>query len=251
MGKYLLETTQDTVFKLQPVDSSTLAPDQLFRVAKGTNYALEAIDVDLRTNHAKIILSHPLPIGSPIYTFIPHVQVWDISGKTKVLLDEIKPVDTPPTPPTPTAVTTSSTKPNKRAFKMPWYQSTFYFEDPITPNSPLSWGEMLHNGTRMPQQKAHVENMIKLSRQLTPYRIKLGKPFIITSGYRPEPFNSRVGGARNSVHLRGGAVDFRVNGMSRFQLARFMESWNGGLGIYNNQGDIVHVDIEGRRRWGF
>ena len=39
-------------------------------------------------------------------------------------------------------------------------------------------------------------------------RIALGRPIIITSGYRCPALNARVGGAANSVHTRGLAVDF-------------------------------------------
>ena len=39
-------------------------------------------------------------------------------------------------------------------------------------------------------------------------RIALGRPIIITSGYRCPALNARVGGAANSAHTRGLAVDF-------------------------------------------
>lgn len=34
-----------------------------------------------------------------------------------------------------------------------------------------------------------------------------GKPFVITSGYRPPEYNAKVGGAKNSAHLYCQAVD--------------------------------------------
>ena len=39
-------------------------------------------------------------------------------------------------------------------------------------------------------------------------RIALGRPIIITSGYRCPALNARVGGAANSAHTKGLAVDF-------------------------------------------
>lgn len=43
---------------------------------------------------------------------------------------------------------------------------------------------------------------------LDPLRGNLGKPIIITSGYRNPEYNKRVGGAENSQHIKGQAVDF-------------------------------------------
>ncbi|MGH8657343.1 MAG: D-Ala-D-Ala carboxypeptidase family metallohydrolase [Gammaproteobacteria bacterium] len=48
---------------------------------------------------------------------------------------------------------------------------------------------------------------------LEPLRRRLGAVFI-TSGYRDEWLNSRVGGARDSAHLTGRAADIRLPGLS-------------------------------------
>ena len=49
---------------------------------------------------------------------------------------------------------------------------------------------------------------------LQPIRDKLGKPMIITSGFRCYQLNKAIGGAINSQHTKGQAADFHVNGMS-------------------------------------
>lgn len=49
---------------------------------------------------------------------------------------------------------------------------------------------------------------------LQPLRDKLGKPIIISSGYRCPKLNKLVGGVSNSQHLLGQAVDFKVNGLT-------------------------------------
>lgn len=242
MPKFLVKATQDTLFKQQPVDSTKLSPEQYIAISKGNSFALEDVKGHLKVNHAELRLSQPLSIGSPIYCYLGHVEIYDISGKERVQFDEVDTIDIPAKPP--------SSNSSKTPIKLPGYASVFYLENPITPNSPLTWGEMLHGGSRIPKDKAHVDNMVALSKALTPYRIKLSKPFIVTSGYRPEPFNSRVGGAKFSTHLTGKGVDIKVAGMSRRQLANFFTNWNGGLGIYNNQGDIIHLDIDNKRRWG-
>lgn len=76
------------------------------------------------------------------------------------------------------------------------------------------------------------------------------KPIIINSGYRCKTHNTRVGGAKNSQHLYGKAVDIRVNGMSPRTLEKFADTVfsNGGVGMGGQ--NIVHVDTRGHRsRW--
>lgn len=58
---------------------------------------------------------------------------------------------------------------------------------------------------------------------LQPLREKLGKPMIITSGFRSSKVNQLVGGASNSQHLYGQAADFVVNGMSPAQVVELVK----------------------------
>ena len=46
-------------------------------------------------------------------------------------------------------------------------------------------------------------------------REKASQPIIINSGYRSPQLNRKVGGAANSNHLTGCAVDIRTNGMEQ------------------------------------
>lgn len=47
---------------------------------------------------------------------------------------------------------------------------------------------------------------------LDPIREKLGRPIIVTSGYRPKPLNDAVGGSSTSNHLFGYAADVHIKG---------------------------------------
>ena len=58
---------------------------------------------------------------------------------------------------------------------------------------------------------------------LQPIRDKLGKPMIITSGFRSKKVNELVGGVSNSQHLYGQAADFVVNGMTPEQVVEFVK----------------------------
>lgn len=58
---------------------------------------------------------------------------------------------------------------------------------------------------------------------LQPLRDKLDKAIYIPSGYRSELLNRKVGGAKNSQHKYGQAVDIQVVGMSPMQLFLFIK----------------------------
>lgn len=56
---------------------------------------------------------------------------------------------------------------------------------------------------------AVIINMCMLThRILQPLRDKLRMPLTINSGYRTLEHNTKIGGARNSQHMKGQAVDF-------------------------------------------
>lgn len=49
---------------------------------------------------------------------------------------------------------------------------------------------------------------------LDPVREKLGKPIVVTSGYRPPKLNKAVGGSKTSNHLYGCAADIHTGNNS-------------------------------------
>lgn len=79
-------------------------------------------------------------------------------------------------------------------------------------------------------------------------RKKLGdKPIIITSGYRTPTHNAKVGGAKYSYHMRGMAVDIRVNGISAKEVAKALDKMVDGCGIIGYE-SWVHFDVrEGKK----
>jgi zinc D-Ala-D-Ala carboxypeptidase len=52
------------------------------------------------------------------------------------------------------------------------------------------------------------ERLLQTAKMLEKIRYLLGCPIIITSGYRSPELNKAVGGAPNSAHMYGAAVDF-------------------------------------------
>ena len=64
-----------------------------------------------------------------------------------------------------------------------------------------------------------VNNLKRVCQWLERLRSKRNEPIIINSGYRSPQVNKAVGGAPNSNHLTGCAVDIHVSGME--QLIRY------------------------------
>ena len=97
-------------------------------------------------------------------------------------------------------------------------------------------------------------NLLELAKNLQIIRDYIDEPITITSGYRSPEHNLKVGGVKNSQHLKGKAADIITSTYSPFALAEMIEYLieqgkikQGGIGIYNS---FVHYDIRGTKaRW--
>lgn len=76
---------------------------------------------------------------------------------------------------------------------------------------------------------------------LQPLRDQLGKPIIVTSGFRCLRLNQAVGGVPNSQHLEGKAVDIVVNGMTIDQLIQFIRLSDIRYDQLIHEGQWVHI----------
>jgi len=115
----------------------------------------------------------------------------------------------------------------------------------------FTWGEATKDGTRIPKEYSIVKNIVETARYMEDVRHYFGdKPISITSWYRDPESNKQVGGAKESQHMSGKAVDFNVQGINPRAVASRMEKYwgsNGGLGAYNGW---THIDNRGKRaRW--
>jgi len=84
--------------------------------------------------------------------------------------------------------------------------------------------------------------------RLQALRDRVGRPVVITSGYRTMDHNRTIGGAPESLHLRGQAADIKVPGWDPEAVARADEAVGfGGIGVCPTH---VHVDVRpGKARW--
>ncbi len=132
-----------------------------------------------------------------------------------------------------------------------WTPENIQLSASIVPDGNFTWAEATHGGTRMPPNQATVDAMVRIARLAQRARDRIGRPFIVTSWYRPPAINRAVGGARYSRHLVGDAIDFICEGITGNQLYWFLEPWwPGGLGRYIEFPHLCHIDARSyRARW--
>ena len=82
---------------------------------------------------------------------------------------------------------------------------------------------------------------------------KFGKICEIRNWYRPEPYNSAVGGVGSSRHLDGSAIDIEFCSVTEknkaLQAALSMRRRFGtppGVGVYGRESKVIHIDLTNR-----
>ncbi|MCY0147050.1 YcbK family protein [Hoeflea sp. G2-23] len=109
------------------------------------------------------------------------------------------------------------------------------------------------NGLHLQTEKVKVDCFSpKLISVLHTVERKYGRPVVVTSGYRSPKHNRRVGGASGSRHTTCEAADIQVEGVSKWQLAKYLRSMpgRGGVGTYCYT-ESVHIDIGNARDWNW
>jgi uncharacterized protein YcbK (DUF882 family) len=120
------------------------------------------------------------------------------------------------------------------------------------PSTHLTWLELAcKDGTPYPDSFIADGRLSELAALFEEVRALLGgQPLTITSAYRTRSHNHMVGGATNSQHLEGRALDIRPPaGMTPDHMAgRIKDAWTasllpslGGIGVYP-KARFVHID---------
>ena len=78
-----------------------------------------------------------------------------------------------------------------------------------------------------------------IANRLQVVRDVVQRPIKITSGWRPEPYNTEVGGVPGSTHTLGKAADFTCAKLD--DVAKILKGWQGGFHHYKSQ-NFIHVD---------
>ena len=86
--------------------------------------------------------------------------------------------------------------------------------------------------------------------KLQALRDRLGVPLIVHSAYRSPSYNRQVGGAKQSMYLKGAAFDISMTNhdSESFETAA-REAGFTGFGFYPRQ-KFMHVDTGRARQWG-
>lgn len=132
-----------------------------------------------------------------------------------------------------------------------WTPDNLQLSASILSGGSFTWAEATRGGTRMPPDQATVDAIVRIATLAQEARDRIGRPFMITSWYRPPEVNARVGGASMSRHIVGDAIDFYCDGLTGRQLYWALDPWwPGGLGRYTQFPYLCHIDARDyRSRW--
>ena len=109
----------------------------------------------------------------------------------------------------------------------------------------ITVGEMLRNDPRRRPAAGSSEEqrLIVLAKEFDAIRRAWGGAILVTSGYRPEPFNRQVGGVPNSRHAFGNALDISPADNRLTEMFWWLKiRWSGGLGDGRKRG-FIHIDM--------
>ncbi len=233
-----LTVISDTLFKQKTKQSRELSEDEKILVQQGAEFEVLETD-DAPFKH--VLVKFESPVGKTEkdswYVFSEHITL-EGNMPSNQPDDEAEPEPEPQRP---------------GGFKLPGYRSTFYLPDPILPGGNFTWREATKNGARMPAKKDIVVNVLRIADTMQEIRELFGNRSIkVTSWYRDPVSNRRVGGASRSRHLTGGAVDFRISGVSTAEVQRRLDPWWGSRGGLASANSFTHIDNRGyRARWRY
>jgi hypothetical protein len=250
-----LETIGDTVFKASPAMSSELSADEKVLVKKKTVFLVNSYDQPEK-NHVKVALQGAY-LGpkkrNTWYCFVPDIK---ISGT------EIgnRPDDSN------SSSTGQPANPADRgmALTFPGFSGTYYANDPIYPQTQygerghFTWGESVHADPstgyyRKPENSGIVYGILNVAKVMEDVRRRYGGvPIQVNSWYRDPATNAAVGGASQSRHMSGDAVDFVVPGKHPYDVYADLDAWWGNKGGLASSTVFTHIDTRGyNARWDY
>lgn len=267
--------TTDTYLKALPIQASKLRdkniPNQLISVKAGTALDIvdhapyEGIPESTADDHVFVQLEQPLQGYEGIRWFIYglHAQVEGTDPNNNPQ-EVAEPATPKPTPAAPAPAEISHADKSKVA-KQPDYGPTMSIPGisrPVGIYEPIyfepshchfTWSEFTKGGSRVPVNATITQRIVKLAKYMEGVRSFLGeRPIHITSGYRDPYSNRSVGGARDSRHMYGDAVDFWVEGLDLVDVFYRLKGYHprGGLAVGSG---FVHIDLRpgAAARWTY
>lgn len=126
-------------------------------------------------------------------------------------------------------------------------------EKPVRVAAAATLGRIGNHGLRLQRENVRVgclpRRLVTTIKQAEKH---FGRPAVVTSGFRSKKHNRRIGGAKNSMHVRCMAADVQIAGITKWQLAKYFRSLpdRGGVGTYCHTAS-VHVDTGPQRDWNW
>lgn len=131
---------------------------------------------------------------------------------------------------------------------------TICLNDRVPGSDNFKWQEILYlprwQVYAMPDTYTIYKNLKLITHRLEMVREVIGSPLIVTSGWRPRLYNTLIGGAKNSAHIHGRAIDFYAldypGGDGCDKVRSWLENKLDQFDIRmerNPGGNWVHIDI--------
>ena len=243
-----LVISKNTVFKPSDAQSANLPPEEIAAVEEGSEFEMLAYrevgrHLIVTLNPATEDLSALHPSGKNTwYVYKGHIV--DPEGYSAGNDPRDKPAE-------------ASREGRGFEFEISGVPGLLYSNDPIPGVQHFKWREALHfdqNGKfRRPHNSSVGRNIIRIAKVLENARLRLGgEPVTITSWYRDPVTNRAVGGASQSRHMRGDAVDFRVPHKTPRQVYSTLDTWWQSQGGLAAGVGFTHLDGRGyRARWSY
>jgi len=112
----------------------------------------------------------------------------------------------------------------------------------------FTWEEVLY----LPRYNIHavptkevITRVTKFAPKVQEVRNILGVPMLVTSWWRPPAYNKLIGGADESWHMEGGALDFRCPGITSDEIRHQLQPKLEDLGLRMEDlpgASWVHID---------
>lgn len=242
-----IEIIKNTVLKPSPKMSNQISREEMVSINAGSKLPILAYAMEPDGIHFKVTLDpdklnlKELHESGKNTWYVWRVAINDPAGYS----DSNRPNDEAPK-----ASTTG------HPFTLPGFSTAFNSAQTIAGAPNFTWGEALHfdsrGNYRRPASQAIAENIMKVARTLEEVRAIVDRPIVITSWYRDPATNARIGGASQSRHMVGDAVDFDIPGADLRRIHDKLDQWWGGRGGLARGNRFIHIDTRGyRARWNY
>jgi len=114
----------------------------------------------------------------------------------------------------------------------------------------FSYDELTVTNTGLPNTPttSQIQNLKRLAETLEQVRALFNLPLIVTSGYRSDAVNKKVGGSKTSAHAYGVAADFTVKGKSVREVCEAIKKSGIKFDQMIDEDTWIHLSVDSRFR---